>query len=179
MPVEFPNLVHISVTINFGMKTIFICNKCGTISISGNRKCPNCGADEKTGWSRIDIQGNGPVNIQKRFHTIATVLQQKWKAYWKSAVAVITIFTLLLLFLPVKSGILIAAGIAAAAFAFLFFTHRRTHKNKRLYKKLLRKAGGDKTLASRMIENEHRRNPEADINEWLKDANIRWERDLK
>ena len=161
------------------MKTIFICNKCGTVSISGNQKCPNCGADEKTGWSRINIQNNGPANAKKRYDAFAAAMHQTGKAYWKPIVAAITVIALLFLFLPVKSGILLIAGIAAAAFTVLFFTRRRTHKNKRLYQKLLRKAGGDKALASRMIENEHRRNPEADISEWLEDAIVRWERDLK
>ncbi|MFO7760502.1 MAG: hypothetical protein ACQES8_08960 [Thermodesulfobacteriota bacterium] len=55
-------------------KTVHICNKCGTVTISGNQKCPSCGADEKTGWRRIDIQKSrtdeGSARLTNAFSTI-------------------------------------------------------------------------------------------------------------
>ncbi|MFO7760501.1 MAG: hypothetical protein ACQES8_08965 [Thermodesulfobacteriota bacterium] len=81
--------------------------------------------------------------------------------------------------LPSGLAILLIILTSAAAIGCRMIANRRTHRNKRLYTKLLNKAGGDKALVSRLIEKEHRRNPDTDINEWLEDAIIRWERDLK
>lgn len=160
-------------------KTVHICSKCGTVSISGNHKCPSCGADEETGWGRIDIRESrtdkGSARLTNAFSTVA----RSFRNHWQAIAAVIAIAALLTYMLPFGLAILLIILISAAAIGYRMIAGRRTVKNKRLYKKLLSMAGGDKALVSRLIENEHRRNPDADINEWLEDAIIRWERDLK
>lgn len=160
-------------------KTVHICNKCGTVTIAGNQKCPSCGADEQTGWRRIDIRKSrtdqGRARVTNAFSTIA----RSFRNHWQTIAAVIAIAALLSYMLPFGLAILLIILTAAAAISCRMIANRRTPRNKRLYTKLLNKAGGDKALVSRLIENEHRRNPDAEINEWLEDAIIRWERDLK
>jgi len=40
-------------------------------------------------------------------------------------------------------------------------------------------AQGDKDLVSRMIENEHRKNPDGNVEEWLSSAIDRWQREMR
>lgn len=161
------------------MKSIHICNNCGTVSIAGNDKCPNCGADEQTGWDQINIHDTKTRDIKTRVKGITSFVFQAWRRYWKPIIAVITIAALLSYILSFALCLLILALTAAAMIAYRWLYSRRNFRSKRLYEKLLKKARGDRDLVSRMIEFEHRRNPDADINEWLEDALIRWERDLK
>ena len=160
-------------------KTVHICNKCGTVTISGNQKCPNCGANEQTGWRRIDIQKSRTDERSARLTNAFSTVFRNFRNHWQSVAAVIAIAALLFYMLPFGLAILMIILTAAAAIGCRMIANRRTPRNKRLYTKLLNKAGGDKALVSRLIENEHLRNPDADINEWLEDAIIRWERDLK
>lgn len=158
---------------------IHICSKCGTVSISGNNKCPSCGADEETGWGRIDIRENRASQFKIRLKNFFAVIAPIGLSHWKSAAAVLVIAAFLAYILPLGAAVFAIFMIAAAAIAYRLIARHGQSKNKYLYKKLLNMAGGDKALVSRLIENEHRRNPDADINEWLEDAIIRWERDLK
>ena len=69
-----------------------------------------------------------------------------------------------------------------AALVYLIYRYifkRQELENKRLYQKLLRMAQGDKDLVSRMIENEHRRNPDGNVDEWLSSAIERWQREMR
>ncbi|MFP4531990.1 MAG: hypothetical protein ACLFNS_04840 [Desulfobacterales bacterium] len=158
---------------------IHICSKCGTVSISGNNKCPRCGADEETGWGRIDIRENRASQFQIRLKNFFALISRIGLSHWKAAAAVVVVAAFSAYILPLGAAVFVIILIAAAGIGYNLIANRGHHKNKRLYKKLLNMAGGDKALVSRLIENEHRRNPDADINEWLEDAIIRWERDLK
>ena len=160
-------------------KTVHICSKCGTVSISGNQKCPGCGADEETGWSRIDVADSREGEVHTRLKNFRTGISQTIRSYWKPVAAVLAIAALLAYMLPLGIAVFAIVLIIAAGVGYRLIASSRSLKNKRLYKKLLNMAGGDKALASRLIEKEHQRNPDGDIDEWLEDAIIRWERDLK
>jgi uncharacterized Zn finger protein (UPF0148 family) len=160
-------------------KTVHICSKCGTVSISGNQKCPSCGSDEESGWSRIDVADSRQDEVHARLKNFRAGISQTLRSYWKPAAAVLAIAALLAYMLPLGIAAFAIILIIAAGVGYRLIAGSRSLKNKRLYKKLLNMAGGDKALASRLIEKEHQRNPDGDIDEWLEDAIIRWERDLK
>jgi len=160
-------------------KSIHICSKCGTVSISGNQKCPSCGADEETGWGRIDVADSRTNQVQTRLKIFRTAVSQTFFSYWKSAAAVLAIAGLFAYILPARVAIPAIILMAATVAGYRLITNSRSLKNKRRYKKLMNMAGGDKALVSRLIEKEHQRNPDGDIDEWLEDAIIRWERDIK
>jgi len=160
-------------------KSIHICSKCGTVSISGNQKCPSCGADEETGWGRIDVADSRPGEVHTRLKNFRAGISQTLLSYWKPVAAVLAIAALLAYMLPLGIAVFATVLIIAVGVGYRLLASSRSLKNKRRYKKLMNMAGGDKALASRLIEKEHQRNPDGDIDEWLEDAIIRWERDLK
>jgi len=169
-------------------KDVHICSQCGTVSISGHLKCPGCGADDQSGWSRIDIYeaarlrnpGKNRTGNEKIDLTALTAfVSETWANYWKLITAAIIIPALLLYLLPPAWAFGIFIVFVGFAVASRFIHDSRGRGSKRLYRQLLRKAGGDKALASRLIEHERRKNPDADIREWLAEAIIRWERDRK
>jgi len=164
---------------------IHICSNCGTVSIAGNDKCPSCGADEHSGWEKTEIRLNTKgrtQGIKKRFKNTVSFTSQLWKNYWKPVIAIITAAAFTSLLIPVKNFSLFLYASILAIFVYLIYRYifkRDELENKRLYKTLLNMAQGDKDLVSRMIETEHRRNPDANINEWLSNAIERWQREIR
>jgi RNA polymerase subunit RPABC4/transcription elongation factor Spt4 len=164
---------------------IRICSKCGTVSIAGNEKCPNCGADEHSGWNKTEIRLNTKTRaeiIKKRFKNTFSFASQLWRNYWKPIIAMITAAAFVSLFIPAKNfRLFLYASILALVvyFIYRYIFKRQETENKRLYLRLLNMAQGDKDLVSRMIENEHRRNPDGNVEEWLSDAIDCWQREMR
>ena len=163
---------------------IHICSKCGTVSIGGNDKCPSCGADEHSGWHKSEVQANSSRTdyIKNQLKNAVFLFSKYWKSNWKPIIALFTAAVFVFPLMPVRSFYLLIIVSIPAGFAYLIYRYifkRQDIKNKRLYQILLNMAQGDKDLVSKMIENEHRRNPDADVNEWLSSAVERWQREMR
>ncbi len=164
---------------------IHICSKCGTVSIAGNDKCPACGADEHSGWNKTEVRFNETgrtSEIKTQLKNAGFLVSKFWKNNRKPIIALLVSAALVFPLLPAGSFYLlvlaaIPAGCGYAIYRYIF--NRREIKNKRLYQTLLRMAQGDKDLVSRMIENEHRRNPDGNVEAWLSNAIERWQREMR
>jgi uncharacterized membrane protein YvbJ len=164
---------------------IHICSKCGTVSIAGNDKCPGCGADEHSGWKKTEIrfsEKSRKTRIKKRLKNTFSFASQLLKNYWKPMIALITAAALVSILIPATNFSLFLYASILALFVYLIYRYifkRREIENKRLYQRLLNIAQGDKDLVSRIIENEHRRNPDGNVKEWLSNAIERWQREMR
>lgn len=164
---------------------IRICSKCGTVSIAGNDKCPSCGADEHSGWNKTEIRLNkesSTPDIKNRLKNIFSFASQLWKNYWKPIIALITAAVFVSFLIPVQNFNLFLYASILGLFGYLMYRYifkRQETENKRLYQTLLNMAQGDKDLVSRMIENEHQRNPDGNVKQWLSDAIDRWQREMR
>ncbi|MGM0453245.1 MAG: hypothetical protein ACQERN_08790 [Thermodesulfobacteriota bacterium] len=160
-------------------RDIYICSCCGAVSIAPSRTCPQCGADERTGWTKSARVGSARRRTIRR---VAKSGRMVVRRYWRTAVAGITAAAFLSLLLP-GGGYPAAIGGVLALSAVVYglyriFSSRRPGNQKRLYRRLLKLARGDRDLVERMIENERRRSPAAGREELMQDAIYRWERDL-
>lgn len=160
-------------------RDIYICSRCGAVSIASRRTCPQCGADERTGWTKSARVGSPRRCGIRRIAQSALMVVRR---YWRTMVAGITAAAFLSLLLPGGVSLAAIGGVLAliAVFCGLYriFSSRRPENQKRLYRRLLKLARGDRDLAERMIENERRRSPAAGREELMQDAIYRWKRDL-
>ena len=163
---------------------IRICSNCGTVSIAGNDKCPNCGADEHSGWQKSEVRTNitRTDSIKNQLKNAGFRFSKIWKNNWKPIIALLVSATFVFPLIPAGTFYLliivsIPAGCVCLMYRYIF--KRQEIKNKRLYQTLLNMAQGDKDLVSRMIENEHQRNPDGNVKQWLSDAIDRWQREMR
>ena len=163
---------------------IHICSKCGTVSIAGNDKCPSCGADEHSGWHRSEVRAkkSRTDSIKNQLKNAGFLFSKFWKNNWKPITALLVSAAFVFPLIPAGTFYLLVSVSIPAGFGYLIYRYifkRKEIENKRLYLKLLNMAQGDKDLVSRMIETEHRRNPDANVKEWLSSAIDRWQREMR
>jgi hypothetical protein len=160
------------------MPDCFTCPHCGADVPADAPACSECGSDAETGWSEgaaygffYDDYGDEPEPSPSRF-----------TAWARPLLAVLTILVLssYLAYNLAWGKYLILVGllaIGAAYYATQVFPNTRYSRERRLYRYILRKAGGDKDLVERLIEYERRRSPDLGRLELMQDAIFRWERD--
>lgn len=161
------------------MSKFFTCPHCKADVPIKARACPQCGSDEKTGWSEqaryvhlLPYDGDSATSYSK----------SKWYKYLIVVIVVITIsaylaaqgFTMSLYVIP-----LIALIVGIAYYIAQKYSGTRWSQAERLYRKLLWQTGGDKNLAERLIQFERERNPNADRFQLVQNALSRWQRDRR
>jgi len=163
---------------------IHICSRCSTVSITGNDKCPSCGADEHSGWQRSEVRANQSRtdSIKNQLKNAGFLFSKFWKNNWKPIIATLVPATFVFLFVPAGTFyllIIISIPAGMVYFIYRYIFNRQEKENLSPYQMLLNMAQGDKDLVSRMIENEHRRNPDGNIEEWVSSAIERWQREVR
>jgi hypothetical protein len=153
----------------------FTCPHCGAAVPSDASACPECGSDEETGWSESAAYGffydDEPEASPPRSTT--------WTKPLMAVLAILVLSSFLVYNLAWGMYLVLVAllAIGAAYFVTQIFPNTRCSRERRLYRYILWKAGGDKELVERLIEYERRRNPDLARLELLQDAIFRWERD--
>ena len=163
---------------------IHICSQCGTVSIAGNDKCPSCGADEHSGWQRSEVRANTSRtdSIKNQLKNVGFLLSKFWKNNWKPIIALLVSAAFVFPLIPAGTFYLLIIVSIPVGFVYLTYRYifnRQELENKHLYQTLLSMAQGDKDLVSRLIETEHRRNPDGNVEEWLSSAIERWQREMR
>jgi hypothetical protein len=134
------------------MSDYFPCPHCGADVPMQAKSCPACGSDKETGWSEEAkylhlLPDLGAVEGDAKLSFI-------WKKEWIAAIAGIVLVS----FLAMQTGmtglyVLLAGGLLGAAGYFLYrtFSNRKRSVERQLYRQLLRRAGGDRNQAERLI----------------------------
>jgi len=82
----------------------FICPCCGAQVASGARACPDCGSDERTGWSQntyldgLDLPGMDESDYEEMLAREFSSPKSKSRIEWKTIVGVILLVAMFLLF---------------------------------------------------------------------------------
>jgi hypothetical protein len=103
-----------------------------------------------------------------------------WKKEWIAAIAGVVVVS----FLAMQTGmtglyVLLAGGLLGAGGYFLYRTlnNRKGAVERQLYRQLLRRAGGDRQQAERLIDYEQKLYPDASRAQQLQNAIYHWDRD--
>jgi len=162
------------------MPDYFICPHCEAQVPLGAAACPECGSDEKTGWSENTVyDGLDLYDDEDDLHTGTSITSRRWAKYAMAGVAAVTLLA--------YSAWRLTWGIYLIPLTFLvvgivycvnrIFLRARHSTENQLYQDLLRKARGDQGLVERLIEYERQRSPGSDRLKLLRDAIDRWESD--
>jgi uncharacterized OB-fold protein len=160
------------------MAEYFSCPICGADVPIKARACPECGSDEQTGWSEA----------AKYMHLLpytgdsepAPSATPAWRRYVIFAIAILLIVAFLAAqnmawIVPVIAAVAIICSVAYWVSQQL--SNSRRGMERKLYRKLVQRACGDRDLANRLLEYERLRAPKANRLQLLQNAIYRWERD--
>lgn len=158
------------------MAEYFTCPICGTDVPCNAHSCPECGSDRETGWSEAAqythlLPDRGDQGGYK---------PSMWRQYMLPIAATIGL-----------SGVLMTAGLVWAALLVplviggirlvLWLAKRWNQTDAGLessaYQQLVRRAGGNRAMADRLIALEKQRSPKATRLQLIQDALYRWDRD--
>lgn len=164
------------------MADYFICPHCEAEVPLGAAACPECGSDEKTGWSENTVYDGLLLyddEDEEDPQTSPSITSRPWTKYLVAGLAAVTLLT--------YSAWRLTWGIYLIPLAFLvvgiaYFVNRAFHRagpsmEKQLYQDLLQKARGDGELVERLLEYERQHRPGSDRLRLLQDAIDRWESD--
>lgn len=161
------------------MTEYFICPHCETGVPLDAAACPECGSDERTGWSEGTVYDGLDLPDDEDAHTGASMTSRpsaKSLLFGLAAGALLAYsawrFSWGLWLIPLA---FLTAGIAY--YATRVFSRKQSSMAKRLYQDLLRRARGDGQLVDRLVEYERQRSPGSDRLKLLQDAIDRWEAD--
>lgn len=160
------------------MSELFVCPHCGADVPRTATACPECGSDDQTGWS--DEAEYVHLLSYDEGETAVPHNPFSWSRLAMTAVAIIVVVSLLLAttaqlgWSPLLVMFLILGG---GAYYFWRAPRKEAAPDQNLYDDLMRKAGGDRALVDRWLAYEEGHNPEGDLQEWMADAKMRWERD--
>ena len=157
------------------MTEYFICPHCEAEVPLDAPACPECGSDEKTGWSENTVYDGLDLYDEEDVRTGHSVTSRPWAKYLLIGLAAVTLLAYSAWRLT--WGIYVAVGVAYGVIRVL--PHVRNSREKQLYQDLLRKARGDGELVERLVEYEQQRNPGSDRLKLLQDAIDRWEADRR
>ena len=120
--------------------------------------------------------------IKNQFKNAGFLFSKFWKNNWKPIIALLVSAAFVFFLIPAETFYLLIIVSISAGSAYLIYRYifkRQKIENKRRYQTLLRMAQGDRDLVSRLIKNEHRRNPDGNVEEWLSSAIERWQREMR
>lgn len=168
------------------MPDYFVCPNCYAEVPWDAAACPECGADENTGWSEdadyahlLPYPDNNPyAGDDPSGDAISLPVSVNWRKLALAILVTITLSAFLATNVPwgvyIVPVLLLVAGILYVATERFKQTEYSVERD--LYKNLLAKARGDEELVERWIGYERHRNPDADRIDHLEAAIYRWER---
>ena len=163
------------------MSDYFICPNCGAEVPLGALACPECGSDEKTGWSEeANYQDLGLFVWDEDQAPSVSAPSSPLSRYVMVGLSLLTVAAFLAYTIP--WGIYLAPIVLAGGLGYYAMRVRsgaRDGVQEQLYRQLLAKARGDRALVERLVEYERQRNPGAARSVLLRNAIDRWERDLR
>ena len=163
------------------MADYFICPHCEAEVPMDAPACPECGSDERTGWSENTIYDGIDLHDDEDLQTGTSMSSKPWAKYLLIVLAAVTVLafsawrlTWGIYLIPLT---LLAVGVAYCLSRVI--SHVLRSREKQLYQDLLRKARGDHELVERLIEYERQRSPGSDRLKLLQHAIDRWESDRR
>jgi|GEM_PF-387490 len=163
------------------MADYFICPHCEAEVPIDASACPQCGSDERTGWSENTAYDGLDLHEEGDAQTGPSATSRPWAKYLLVGLAAVTLFAYSAWRL--RWGVwlipLVFLTVGVAYYATRLFPRARLSAEKRLYRGLLQKARGDRELVERLIEYERQRSPGSDRLKLLRDAIDRWESDRR
>lgn len=172
------------------MADYFICPHCEAQVPLGAAACPECGSDEKTGWSENTVYDGLFLYDEEdndEQQTGRSITSRSWAKYLVAGLAAVILLAYSAWELTWGIHWAIYWGRYLIPLAFLvvgiaycvnrILSSVRPRKENQLYQDLLRKARGDEGLVGRLIEYERQRSPGSDRLKILQDAIDRWESD--
>jgi hypothetical protein len=159
------------------MAGYFTCPHCGADVPFDAPACPQCGSDEGTGWSQNAEYGDLSLYDDEPYEMPPA--SAPWPKYLVAALAALTLAAYLVVALPwgIYLVPLIALVIGIGYYVTQIYPTTRHSLERRLYRRLLQKARGDRELVERLIEYERTRSPTPDRITHILNAIRRWERD--
>lgn len=165
------------------MSDTFVCPNCYAEVPDQAPACPECGADEHTGWSTSTAYDGLYLSDDEP-------LDSDVPGKIQSGLSWTTYLTAVIVFLMIASLLVSLGQLGLYLIVPLFFlmswalwSRQRSRPGQTssskyaLYQNLLHKARGNEDLVERWIHYEAGRNPDGDQREWMEDAIYRWERD--
>lgn len=166
------------------MSQPFDCQHCGAMVPAGAAACPECGADEQTGWSpqaNLLLPADDPerdlLGVGGRREDVAPPTQRG-----RLAMRAVVALVLASLVLPLAGPWGALAALLAGA-ALIWYAERggvalpaRPDSERQLYRQLLDQTRGDEAMAERLLEAEARRTPAATRRQLLEAALYRLRR---
>ncbi|MEM9217915.1 MAG: zinc ribbon domain-containing protein [Cyanobacteria bacterium P01_F01_bin.150] len=160
------------------MSEFFRCPICGTEVSSKARSCPECGADEETGWS----------DAAQYTHLLPDRGDQGeyqpsvWRQYMFPIAAMVGLSGFLMI-----GGFFWAALLVPLVIGCIRFIPGLVNRSskadrgleRQAYEQLVRRAAGDRSMANRLIDFERQRSPNATRLQLIQDALFRWDRDRR
>lgn len=163
------------------MTEYFTCPVCGTAVPAKAKACPECGSDSETGWSET-------AQFSPLFPDRDDENTPPQRTLWQTVVMPIAALLCLMGFLaatgaywmailvPVLAGVVRFSG---ALRRWLKHQFPALGSSRQAYRQLLRRAGGDRALADRLITYEQHRTPTATRLQLIQAAIFRWDRDRR
>jgi zinc-ribbon domain len=156
----------------------FPCPHCGAEVPTKAKACPECGSDKHTGWSEEagylhllpdtgDPEGDAKLSFV-------------WKKEWIAAIAGL----LLIVFIATQVGstglyFLLAGGLFGGCYGlYRYFFQGSKGLERKLYRQLLHRTGGDRDQAERLIAYEQKLYPGSKRHQLIQNAIYHWDRDL-
>lgn len=161
------------------MTESFPCPHCGAKVPTHAKACPECGSDKETGWS----EEAGYVHLLPDVGEPEgdAKLSFVWKKEWIAAIAGLVLMT----FIATQVGstglyFLLAGGLLGGGCygLYRYFFTGSIGLERKLYKQLLHRTGGDRAQAERLIAYEYKLFPGSTRAQLIQNAIFHWDRDL-